>query len=213
MFNDILTGKSSLEPQPTPMEPYREPGAVPPVDETCVGCGMKFEVPANTIATHCASCKLQIVELNARNDQMAYLAAEDDHRRKQNSQRLFAIIGGAVVLIAVFAFRYGMRSQMRDDAAQAAGYHDYDQYKREAAEASLYPSDDYSRRASSLASDMCSCKDLKCAREVQATFTNYVRSHGPSDDNSERSSAASLEKLGNCQATLEAGGMPAEATP
>ncbi len=208
MFNDILTGKASVAPEPAPMEPYREQGALPPVTETCVGCGMSFKAPAGTVATHCPSCQLRTFELNAQNDRMAFLAAEEDHRRKQNSQRLFAIIGGVVVLIGLVFFRYGMRSQRRDDAAQAAGYSDYDDYKRERAAVRLYPSDDYSRQLDSLASDMCYCKDLKCARDVQTKYVNYVRTHGPSDDDSEASARASIEKLGTCQATIEAGGMP-----
>ena len=115
------------------------------------------------------------------------------------------------MLVGVVFFRYGMRSQMRDDAAQAAGYSDYDDYKRARGAVSLYPSDEYSRELSSLASSMCYCKDLKCARDVQTTYVNYVRSHGPSDDDSEASARASIEKLGTCQATIEAGGMPVEA--
>ncbi len=203
MFNEILTGKSSLEPKPEPMAPYREQGVPAPVRETCLGCKQVFQVPANTIATHCQSCRLSIIEINARNDRMAFLAAEDEARRASNSHRLFALIGGIVVVVGLGIFKFGMRSQLREDRAQAAGYHSYDQYTRE--RDAVYPTDEYSRHVQSLAGDMCSCKDLKCARDVQSTFTNYIRSHSPSDDKAADSAQLDSVKLADCQSAIEAG--------
>jgi hypothetical protein len=210
MFNEILTGKASLDPQPKPLEPFREAGELPPVTETCVGCGRSFKAPANRIATHCASCMLQIAELNAANDRMAFVAAEAEAQRKQNSQRLFSIIGGIVVVAGLIVFKAGMRSQMREDAAVGAGYKSYDEYKELRDEIRLSPNDEFSSRLSDFASDMCRCKDLQCARDIQATLTNFTRTHSPSDDQSNASARVSLGRLADCQQTIEAGGVPAE---
>lgn len=207
MFNDILTGKSSLEPKPAPMAPYREQGVVPPVQETCVGCGRTFPAPANTIATHCQSCLLSIRELNAQNERVAFMAAEDEARRANNSHRLFAIIGGIVVVVGLGIFKFGMRSQMREDAAIGAGYSSYDDYKRDSER--VYATDEYSSEVHSIASEMCFCKDLKCARDVQSKFINYSRSHAPSDDMAEKYARQESIRLADCQAAIEAGGTPA----
>lgn len=206
MFNDILTGKSSIEPKPAPMDPYRQQGVVPAVKETCTGCGRTYETPSNTVATHCQSCRMQIFELNAQNERMAFHAAETEARRAQNSHRLFAIVGGIVVVIGLAFFRFGMRSQMREDAAIGAGYSSYDDYKRESER--VYATDAYSSEVHSLASEMCFCKDLKCARDVQSKFVNYNRSHAPSDDMSEKYARQESIRLADCQATIEAGGTP-----
>jgi hypothetical protein len=202
MFNDILTGKASTEAKAS-SSPYREPATLPPTRATCVRCQQGFEVPANTVATECPSCRLAVIEQNAQHDRAEYLAAEDEARRKANRHRLFAVIGGIAVVVGLGFFKFGMRSARRDDAAKAAGYRDYDDYKAE--RDAVYPTDELSRRVHSLAGDMCSCKELACAREVQAKYISATRSGAPSDDQAEASIRADSIRLADCQQAIERG--------
>ncbi len=206
MFNEILNGKASLEPRPASMDPYRQAGALPPIERVCVTCSRTYQAPAGSQPGACPSCNQQLFEINARNDALAFQLAEQDAQRSHNSHRLFAVIGGIVVIVALGFFRFGMRSQMREDAAQAAGYRSYDQYKSDSEQ--IYATDTYSMDIDRLASEMCFCTDLKCARDVQSKFTNYVRSHAPSDDMSESYSRQESIRLADCQAAIEAGAVP-----
>ena len=206
MFNELLTGKATLEPAPEPQAPYREPGVLPPLEHTCATCHRSYRGPAGSVAGTCASCQLAVRELDARNDALAFQQAEAAQQRVHNRHKLFVFIGGLVVVALLGVFKFGMRSQLREDLAQGAGYKSYDAYKKQ--RDTVSPSDAYSQRVHSLASDMCFCKDLKCARDVQTTFVNYARTHSPSDDTSEASAKVDLDKLGDCQVAIEAGGVP-----
>ncbi len=64
MFNEILTGKATLEPPPAPVEPYREP-SVPEVPVTCASCGTSFRVKVGVEQKLCARCNLAAAEANA----------------------------------------------------------------------------------------------------------------------------------------------------
>lgn len=203
MFNELLTGKATLEPPPAPQSPYREPGVLPPVTHTCTTCHRSYRGRSGSIAGTCGSCQ----EINARNDALAFQQAEAAQQRVQNQHKLFVFIGSVVVVVLALVFKLGMKTQLREDLAQGAGYKSYGDYKKQ--RDAVSPSDAYSQRIHSLASDMCFCKDLKCARDVQTAFVNYSRSHSPSDDKSEASASAEVAKLADCQNAIEAGGVPA----
>jgi hypothetical protein len=203
MFNEILTGKASIEPKPAPLAPYREPGPVPPVTKTCVTCSTPYHAPASSPPGLCGRCNLEIAEANARVDRLGYLAGEEQARRAANSHRIMGIVLTVLVAGGLLIFKFGMRSQMREDAAQAAGYSSYGQY--ESVRDQIYVSDDYSYRVDSFADDMCVCSDLACARNVQAQFKNFLRSGeaAPSDDRSEASARESTIRMAECQQKLE----------
>lgn len=202
MFNEILTGKTSLEPTPEPIAPYREP-VVAIAARSCVSCNQLYRAPAHLPPGMCARCNLELVEINARNDRMGYLQGVEQARRAESSHRLVAIVGGILVLGGLVAFKLGMRSQMREDAAQAAGYQSYSHY--ESIRDEIYVNDDYSYRVDSFADDMCRCTDLACARNVQAQLTIFLRSGqaAPTDDRSEASARKSLIRVADCQHKLE----------
>ena len=183
MFNDILTGKASLEP----------PKAPPAVDDAPTPPARPALSPEQIAANEAASAK-------------AMRDAETAFRKNEASHRLLVT---CIVLFAGVAFafiRYQMKKQMREDSARAAGYSSYDNYKEESAK--VYPSDDYSYKVNQFASDMCSCQDLACARNVQAQYTRHLRSGAPSDDNARASVEQDARKLAECQDILEANGKP-----
>lgn len=205
MFNEILTGAASNEAKAPPdATPYREPGVLPPETLTCVTCIAKYSAPAGSLPGQCPKCRVELMEMNARNDALAFQLAEADAQRKANSHKLFAIITTLVVAAGIGVFKYGMRSAKRDDYAKAAGYVDYDDYKTKAAAAELAPSDDYSRRIQAMARELCACTDLKCARDVKAAYVYYVRSHMAPDDDAEKSVAKSTDELYACMNAFEA---------
>ncbi|HEY4057965.1 MAG TPA: hypothetical protein VGM39_15225 [Kofleriaceae bacterium] len=57
MFNEILTGKATLEPKPPMGGPYREP-EVPNESRRCAHCRQAFAVPVTSHAHTCVTCQL-----------------------------------------------------------------------------------------------------------------------------------------------------------
>lgn len=183
MFNDILTGKASLEP----------PKAPPAVDDAPPPPARPALSPEQIAANEAASAK-------------AMRDAETAFRKNEASHRI--LIACLVIFAGImFAFiKSQMKKQIREDNARAAGYASYDEYKTESAKA--YPSDEYSRTVNRLASDMCYCQDLACGRNVLAQVTHHLKSGAPSDDQAQASVDQDLQKLAGCQEILEAGGKP-----
>lgn len=175
MFNEILTGKASLEPKSAP------PPTAPPAPAA--------PVPA------------AVVQANQAQSAAALHAASLGARRNDASHNLFRVIVLVVVAIGLGFFRYGMRKQEREDAAQAAGYRNYGEYERE--RAAVYPTDEYSYKVSQFADEMCRCSDLACSRDVLAQFSRYLRSGTPSDDKASESVAADSQRLYDCAAKFE----------
>lgn len=182
MFNDILTGKASLEPKAPPLVDAPPP---PPA----------------------AALTAEQIAANEAASARALRDAEIAYNKNQASHRLMITLG-VIFLAATVAFiRHQMRKQMREDSAQAAGYSSYAEYNEESAK--VYPTDEYSYKVNRFASDMCYCQDLACARNVQAQYTRYLRSGAPSDDESRASVEQDARKLAECQELLETGGKPA----
>ena len=184
MFNDILTGKASLEPKAPPVVDAPPPPPPPAPALT----------PEQIAANEAASAR-------------AMREAEIAYNKNQASHRLMVTLG-VIFLAAVLAFiRHQMRKQAREDSAKAAGYSSYADYKEESAK--VYPTDEYSYKVHELAGDMCGCHDLACARDVQAKYTRHLRSGAPSDDEARASVAQDAAELAAGQEILEAGGQPA----
>jgi len=203
MFNDILTGKATLEPKPQVVDPDREP-SIPQVTLTCVGCKQTYPANTGTPPGHCRVCNLAIVEANAAASARALREVENRMRRSAVSHRVLKIIVVLLVGVGLVVMKTAMRKDQRDDAARAAGYRDYSDYQ--AADNAVYPTDEYSYRVSELTSEMCRCPDLACARNVLAQYTRYIRSSSASDDTARESAERDGARFYECQAKLEAGG-------
>ena len=182
MFNDILTGKASLE----------APKAPPPATDA--------PPPPRPVLTP------EQVAANEAASRQAMRDAEAAFRKNESSHRILVTCIVLFVGIALAFIRTQMRKQMREDNARAAGYSSYDNYQEESAK--VYPTDEYSYKVNQFASDMCFCQDLACARNVQAQYTRYLRSSAPSDDESRASVEQDSRKLAECQEILESGGKP-----
>lgn len=73
MFNEILTGKASLETKPK--DPYREPD-VPDVTVPCDQCRRTFTKKATGPATKCVQCHMDNAAREAALTQNAYASPE-----------------------------------------------------------------------------------------------------------------------------------------
>ena len=209
MFNEILTGKASLEVKPPPADPYREESVPAEITLKCLRCSKDYTAKGGTAPGNCGACNALIAQENAAASAAAFREAEDRFNRNEASHRILKALLFVAFLIVVAFVRYQMRKAQRDDAARAAGYSDYSDYKTESAK--VYPTDEFSYRVSSLASDMCYCQDLACGRNVYAQYSRYVKSNAPSDDKASESAEQDGLKLADCLATLESGGKPARA--
>lgn len=201
MFNEILNRQASLEPTSEAKDPYREQGVLPPIRHACIACGSTYEAPAGSVPARCGPCHLAMVESNQKESAALHRAQEEHARKAANSQRL--VRWGLMIAIAVGAglFKYGMRTQMREDAAVGAGYSSYDEYTSERDR--IYPTDNFSRRTNELADQMCRCSDLACARDVRALYSHHVGAGGPTDDTARASAAQDNARLDACQARFE----------
>ena len=198
MFNEILTGKASLEPKPAAAIP---PAALPPVQHDCIDCGRRYEAAAGSASARCGACHVAMVERNTALSAQLMHATGDRMRRDARNRMIVRVVLGLVVSAGIIAFRAGMKHQMRDDAAQAAGYRDYDEYKSE--RDAVYPTDEFSQRVQSFANDMCRCTDLACARTTLAQYRSFLRSGQPSDDTAQASADRDDQRLRDCEANLE----------
>lgn len=181
MFNDILTGKASLEPPKAPPVVEQAPPPKPTL------------TPEQIAANEAASAK-------------AMRDAEAAFRKNESSHRILVT---CIVIFCGLAFafiRTQMKKQMREDNARAAGYSSYDNYKEESAK--VYPTDEYSYKVNDFARQMCNCDDLNCARTIAAQNSRHLKSSAPSDDESRASVEQDLRKLADCQEILESGGKP-----
>jgi hypothetical protein len=196
MFNDILTGKATNELQPPPVAPH--PAALPPVTHTCQSCAKPYTAPAQSVPGECPTCT---ITANAKYSAAMLHAAEESARGAERSHKMFHLGIAIVICAGIGAFKYGMKKQMREDAAQSAGYSSYSEYETERDR--VYPTDDYSYRVNDLADEMCGCKDLACARDVQAKFMRFLRTGAPSDDKATASVDRDTTRLADCQTRIE----------
>jgi hypothetical protein len=207
MFNEILTGKASLEAKPPAVDPYREESIPAEITLTCLRCSKEYTAKGGTAAGNCGACNAVIAQENAAASAAAFREAENRFNKNEASHAVMKTLLVIGFLVVIAFIRHQMRKAQRDDAAQAAGYSDYNDYKTESAK--VYPTDEFSHRVNSFASDMCYCQDLACGRNVYAQYSRYVKSNAPSDDKASESAQQDAQKLGDCMATLEAGGTPA----
>lgn len=208
MFNEILTGKASLEVKP-PVDPYREESVPAEVTLKCLRCSKDYTAKGGAAPGNCGACNAIIAQQNAAASAAAMHEAEVRFNKNEASHRVMKALLFVAFLVVIAFIRHQMRKAQREDAAIGAGYSSYSEYKAEAAK--VYPTDEFSDRVNSLASDMCYCQDLACGRNVYAQYSRHVKMNAPSDDKSSESAAQDALKLADCLATLEAGGKPARA--
>jgi hypothetical protein len=207
MFNEILTGKASLEVKPPPAGPYREESLPAQVTLSCVRCAKEYSAKGGTPPGNCGACNAIIAQQNAEASAQVMRDAERQFNKNQASHQIMKTLLIIGFLAMVAFIRYQMRKSQRDDAARSAGYSDYGDYKTQSAEA--YPTDEFSYRVQTLASDMCSCQDLQCGRNVLAQYSRHVKNGAPSDDKASESVSQESLKLAECLSKLEAGEKPA----
>jgi hypothetical protein len=158
VFNEILTGKASNEPERIAPGPYRTE-SVPEVSLTCVDCGARYQAPVGTPVGRCGPCHIALVARNQAASNAALhesLAAIDERRRSHRWMRwaLFAVAGCALAFLKV---------QMRKDLATAEP------------ERRPYIYDPYIDQIRSFTGEMCSCADAACASTVRAKWMNWQR--------------------------------------
>jgi len=111
MFNEILTGKATLEPPPPAMAggPYRAP-EVPNENRTCAHCRQTFVVPATSPAQTCVAC--QLANAQASSPSYTYQNQAD----LQPSRTPFFVIRLAIA--GVILLGGAIYSQVNGDAAR-----------------------------------------------------------------------------------------------
>src|SRR5690349_6897190 len=99
MFNDILTGKATLEEKHA-ASPYRE-ATVPDVTRTCVTCSQAFTTKATSTATQCTGCHLAGLEADQRANAQAYAASAAAFERSQRDSRTAKWLLGAALAVGM----------------------------------------------------------------------------------------------------------------
>jgi hypothetical protein len=201
VLNELLTGQASLEP-PREASPYREP-SVPQQTQRCLGCKESFSTPVTAdVARYCPTCTVAGLEAQTASTRATVRALEEQERKARARFRILKW-GALIALgVAVVVVRVAIRKEERESAAQAAGYSSYAEYERD--RDVLYPTDEFSDKVHDLTRQMCSCEDLKCARDVRAVLDEHVSRNSPTDTMAARSAAADMDELFACQAKLEA---------
>lgn len=126
MFNEILTGKASLDPKSPPL--IASPIGEPVVDQhrTCTTCGRPFVASASH-HVKCGPCNVATIQQaqqeSARNLAAAALRQQSDERTWTVLRWIFV----ALVGLGLAFYRYGMRKQMAEDNAVMHGHRPYSQ--------------------------------------------------------------------------------------
>jgi len=159
MFNEILTGKATLDPQPVSHSPYRTE-SVPQVTWTCVDCNANYQASVGTPRGRCGPCQLAMASRNqaASNAALQASLAAIDERRRGHRWIRWAL---GAVLACVLAF---IRMEARKDLAAS-----------QPRELAVYVSDPYVDQIQSYAGEMCACADAVCASTVRAKWMNWQR--------------------------------------
>ncbi len=187
MFNEILTGKASLEDKPRETDPYRQE-SVPEISVICASCRKSFTTKVNSGAVRCSTCHLAFVQANSAQSARALADANDWQRRDARSSWLLKTVVIVVCSIGLAILKSGMRKDM-GSSARYSSYHDHP----------------YSRRIDQLSSEMCGCRDRQCARGVERRMDHYLRTDEGSSPDPDAADAAerSLQRYAECMAALE----------
>lgn len=159
MFNEILTGKSTLERAPAQASPYREE-SVPQITLVCSDCQARYQAPVGTPPGRCGACHVALVSRNQAASTAALhesLAAIDERRRHYRWFRRAMILAVACVLAFI-------KFEMRKDLAAS-----------QPREQPVYISDPYIDQIRSYAIEMCACPDAACTTTVRAKWMNWQR--------------------------------------
>ena len=159
MFNEILTGKSSLEPARITESPYRTE-SVPEISLTCAECNARYVAPVGTPAGRCGACHVALVARNQAASRAALygsLAAIDGRRRGHRWMR-WALLATVSVTLGL------IRMQMRKDLAAS-----------EPRQRAVYVADPYVQQIRDYGVEMCGCADAACASTVRAKWMNWQR--------------------------------------
>jgi hypothetical protein len=191
VFNEILTGKATLEPPPSPVQP----GVVHlDVEHSCVRCTKSYLAKSGSAPAHCPSCHAIVVQENAAESARAYNAAAANIRSSEASVRLFKLLLVIAAAIVFGFIKYSMRKQMRDDnAAAAARYSHYD-------DTPAY--DEYSSTVEDFSREMCRCSDAMCASQIRNRFQMWQRRQAGVEESSMQAAEPALQRMASCLADL-----------
>lgn len=196
MFNEILTGKASLEEKPAAADPYREP-SVPDVSMTCPDCHKTFTTKVGSGATKCAVCHVLSAQAATAASGHTYENVHEAHLRSGTNAKLVSLLVTVGLGIGLVIFKYQMRKQSREDL-----------YSPRAVDDSAYnvSRDPFVESVAGHRREMCSCSDLACSRVVQAKFENWLRSQHqmPMDDATLDAAAVETSRYTECMTRLEA---------
>jgi len=201
MFNDILTGKASLEEKPKSADPYREE-SVPDITATCNRCHKAFLTKAGTSPAYCGPCKAIVAQSNAALSAQQFANVNANIRSSDNGYRILRVGIMIVIGIGLAIFKSGMRHSYEQDTRS----YDYEpSYTSTPAYSSHYSSDPFAVRVKEFANQMCSCSDLRCASSVLAQFETWTHTQDTSRASDEAASAAADDaiRMIECKSKLE----------
>ena len=165
MFNEILTGKASLERQAVPGAPYREP-SVPEEKRACVSCGQPFPTLVTSAARTCSRCNFAAESrLQAQILELSESSRAANRRALRKTRWLWSLL----VLPLLVAFKVGIQRQYDEDMRTAGGEH--------ASDARTPPKEDTSFQwaLKSYRDEMCHCKDTVCTAATRAQVAELFR--------------------------------------
>ncbi|HEY4175937.1 MAG TPA: hypothetical protein VGM90_03865 [Kofleriaceae bacterium] len=117
MFNEILTGKGSNEPEKQADGPYRGT-ELAMVDTRCAGCHEFFKQSAAGTATKCMSCQLAAAQASAGE-------LPPEMRISRTNKDLFRAIAVGVLILIVAGIRYYIVKQRIEEEQRNATYFRY----------------------------------------------------------------------------------------
>ena len=171
MFNEILTGKATLEP-PVVVDPYRE-GTTPEVTLTCTDCQESFRTKVGSGATRCGVCRVKVMEAQRAENELAIAHATYSLQQSQSNAKVIRYVVIAVIGFGLAFMKYQMRESLHEDMSvgqsKVYGYTAYD--------------DPFAAKVHDYATDMCFCSDYACARGVLGAFDHWRRTAAvPTDE-------------------------------
>jgi hypothetical protein len=200
VFNEILTGKATLTPEPPTAGPYRTE-TVPMVSATCIACLQPFTVRAGTPAQRCGPCHVAHVEANMAHDVAVRAGIRREAERRRRNDKILRYTLTAAAIVALAFYKLGYRNQLEEDAAIANG--ERPGYYAPQHDHAAAREDRFAQQVEGFATTMCGCADRACAERTQAEFARFSRdAEAPSDKDVLDVAAESVHRLEACYLKL-----------
>jgi hypothetical protein len=125
VFNEILTGKATLEQKPAAADPYRQQ-SIPEITLTCSDCGATYKATVGTPPGRCGVCNVKLAERTTAANAQAHAAMHAAVERSQRSHWWLKVALTVLICLAAGLCKMAMRHQFREDMRAASGYHESD---------------------------------------------------------------------------------------